>query len=136
MSRFTEFSSVSIPNKRNPLFNTTEDLCYEVGMEWSNNWIIVPTWFSTNFASLPWFMKVFFDPWDYRWILAAILHDFLFYKAVTLADYKYANQIFLEAMIVCGTPRYLACIFYLWVEIWKFQYYIKGKYFFKKDLNS
>lgn len=136
MSRFTEFSSVSIPNKKNPLFTLTEDLSYEVWIEWSNNWIVVPKWFSTNFASLPWFMKVFFDPWDYRWILAAILHDYLFSISYNLSDYKYANHIFLEAMVVCWTPRYLACIFYLWVEIGKFIYYIKGKRFSKKDLNS
>ena len=127
MSKFSSFSSVRIPTKEVHNFVLLDDLVYERWYEWSGDYIIVPDWFQTDFASIPSVFHIFFSPVDYRWILASILHDYLFSKAKTLRDYQDANDIFYEAMQVTGTPKRIAIIFYLAVSISKYGYFLKQR---------
>ncbi len=125
MSRFTEFTSVQIPNKSSQFFRTMDVLRYEKWYEWSGNFILVPAWFETNFASIPFFLQIFFSPTDYRWIIPSILHDYLFSKAKTLNDFSEANIHFSDACVACGTPTWIANVFYIGVTIWWIFYWIK-----------
>ncbi len=128
MSQFTSFSSVRIPTKESNLFTLLDDLTYEVGYEWSGEFITVHDWFQTNFASTPLIVKAFWNAWDYRWILWSVLHDYLFSKSKTLYDFQRANDIFYEAIQVTWTPRWIAIIFYLWVSVWKYYHYMKKRF--------
>lgn len=126
MSQFTSFISVRIPTKEVNKFVLLDDLVYERWYEWSGNYIVVKDWFETDFASIPIIFRIFFSPTDYRWILASILHDALFYKSKTLRDYQNANDVFYEAMQVTWTPKKIAIIFYIAVSIWWVYYWVKN----------
>lgn len=125
MSRFTDFKAVEIPNKKCSSFKTIDELVYYRQYEWSDMVITVPRWFETDFASLPWFLHAFFSPTDSRWILAGILHDYLWSNSITVKDYQDGNDIFFEAMVVCWTPKFIAIPFYLAVSVSKYFYFLK-----------
>ena len=127
MSQFTSFISVRIPSKKVNKFILLDELVYERGYEWSGEYIRVPDWFETDFASLPFIARAFFMQGDYRWILWSVIHDMLWDKANTLRDYQDANDIFYEAIQVTWTPKWLAIIFYLSVSFSKYFYYLKRK---------
>lgn len=127
MSQFTEFTSVRIPHKGCDQFELLDDLIYERWWEGSGDKVIVPNGFLTDFASFPRILRSFFNPYDPRWILPAIIHDYLWSEAKTLKEYQTANDIFHEAMEVCKTPRYLCNSFYLIVSVTKYFYFISHK---------
>lgn len=127
MSQFTSFSSFRVPTKEVNKFVLLDNLIYERWYEWSGNYITVPDWFRTDFASIPSIFHIFFSPTDYRWILASCLHDYLWSKAKTLQDYQEWNDIFYEAMQVTGTQKPIAILFYLAVSISKYGYFLKQK---------
>jgi len=123
MSRFTKFTSVTLPTLEDPLYRLTEDLVYERGYEGSWDFIIAPKGTETDFASLPFFVPFRRD--DARWINPSIIHDALFGKAKTITDLQDANDIFYEAMLVCKTPKWIAICFYLAVSLYKYYYFLK-----------
>lgn len=123
MSLFTEFTSVRLPDKDSTLFTLTEPLYYERGFKGSWKWIVVPKWFQTDFASIPWIMQVAWKPYDPRWVKSAIIHDYLWSIAYTLEDYQEANDIFFEAMWVEWTPYALRLSAYLSVSLSKYAYH-------------
>jgi len=124
MSQFTEFTSVQLPTKENPLYTLTEDLIYERYYKWSWLYIVVPIGTETNFASLPWICTLFWKKDDPRWIKSSILHDYLFSRSIKFNDYICANDIFYEAMLVEWTPRWIATLFYLAVSLSKYLYFL------------
>ena len=127
MSKFTSFISVIIPNKDCADFTLTEDLAYELSWEWSDKFIIVPSGFRTNFGSFPILLQIFFKPWDRRWILGTIVHDYLWTGRKTLKEYQYGSYILFESIQVTGTPKYLAKIIFLTVSITKYWYWMKER---------
>ena len=127
MSKFTSFVSVHIPNKYSEDFTLTEDLAYELFWEWSDKFMVVPWWFQTNFGSFPILLQIFFKPWDRRWILGTIIHDYLWTGRKTLKEYQYGSDVFFEAIQVTGTPKYLAHIMYLMVSLTKYGYWVKNE---------
>lgn len=127
MSQFTDFKSVLIPTWNSTLFEIWEDLVYERYYEWSWIYIVVPKWFKTDFASIPIILQILVKPYDPRWILWSIIHDYLFSKARTLKEFQDANDVFYEAIQVTGTPKYLAVMAYLWVSVSKYVYYFFAK---------
>lgn len=127
MSQFTSFISVRIPHKGCDRFQLLDDLIYERWWEWSGDKVIVPRGFLTDFASFPRILRSFFNPYDPRWILPAILHDYLWSIATTLKEYQTANDIFHEAMEVCKTPPFLQNVMYLTVSATKYFYYLLKK---------
>ena len=125
MSRFTNYQHLIPPHDNESLFTLAEPLEYERFFEWSGQFIVVPKWTKTNFASLPWILTLFIKPYDRRIALAAIVHDYLFTWKNTLKQYQEANDIFYEAMLVCWAPRYIAIPFYLAVTFSKYFYKLK-----------
>lgn len=123
MSRFTEFTSVRIPNKNCKYFELTDDLVYERWFEWSGIFTITPKGTKTDFASIPWILQFTYKPWDSRWNLWAIQHDWRWENATTLCEMQDANDEFYEAMQVTWTPKWLAIIAYVSVSISKYFYY-------------
>lgn len=106
-----------------------EPLEYRVGSAESDEQIIVPAGFETDFASIPWGLWNLFPPLG-PWARPAIIHDFLY---ATRGDGIYgtrqwitrgeaylreeADAIFLEAMEVVGVPAWRRAIMYRAVRI-------------------
>ena len=128
MSKFTHFSSVQLPAIWDPYYTLTEDLVYEIGCEWSGNFVITPAWTQTDFASLPFIMTLFWKKDDPRWIKSSIMHDGGWSKAKTLEEMQRANEIFYEAMQVEWSPRWIATCFFLAVTVSKYPYFLLNKY--------
>lgn len=89
------------------LWQLEHDLVYEVGDKGSGKVISVPVGFITDGASIPQFLWSILPTWG-TYSRAAVIHDFLYYclrKGVPhplAPDRKTADNIFLEAMAVCG----------------------------------
>lgn len=127
MSKFTNFTSVRLPTRKNPYYVLTDDLVYERYEKWSGLYIVAPKWTKTDFTSLPWIVTILWDRDDPRWIKSSILHDFLWSEAKTLTDYQLANEVFYEAMRVEWSPRWIASCFFLAVTLSKYVYWIAKK---------
>lgn len=125
MSKFTKFSSVELPTIDNPLYTLIDDLIYERYEKWSGVYIIAPKGTTTDFASIPWSMTLFWEKDDPRWIKSSILHDYLFREAETIQEYQDANDIFYEAMQVEWSPRWIAKWFAIALSISKYFYLLK-----------
>lgn len=125
MSNFTKFSSVELPTIENPLYTLTDDLVYERYEKWSWILIIAPKGSTTNFASIPWLCTILWNRDDPRWIKSSILHDYLWSKSKTLKEFQEWTEIYYEAMLVEGTPKYIANCFYTALYISKYFYYFR-----------
>lgn len=67
--------------------------------------IVVPAGFRTDFASVPWMFRRLF-PQDGPWTLAAVVHDY--FCEEKLRTSKVAAQVFREAMLDLGVPKWKA----------------------------
>ncbi|WP_235074247.1 DUF1353 domain-containing protein [Asticcacaulis sp. AC466] len=72
--------------------------------------IVVPKWYVTDFASVPWYGQSFIDPQGPT-ARAAIVHDWL-YTIGEPGKREEADAIFYRAMIKYGVPEYQARIAY------------------------
>jgi hypothetical protein len=80
---------------------------YRVGSAESDEVIVVPAGFITDFASVPKGLWNIFPPFG-EWAAAAVVHDYL-YKTQGLNgkyDRKQADKIFKEAMEVLEVPKW------------------------------
>ncbi|MBC6981719.1 DUF1353 domain-containing protein [Caulobacter sp. 17J80-11] len=89
---------------------------YRVGSKDSDEVIVVPVGFETDFASVPWGFRELF-PQLGPWARPAIIHDWL-YANRGLGRYSRADadRIFLEAMEVVGVPAWRRAPMYLAVR--------------------
>lgn len=92
---------------------------YHIGKRWSENVIIVPVGFVTDFASIPWLFWAFLPSWG-KYGKAAVIHDFLYqshnYPEMSHSR-KEADDIFYEAMLVEGTKHWKARVMYIGVRL-------------------
>ena len=93
MSRILHYPAVRQINSRE--WELLEPLEYHVGSPDSNDVILVPKGFPTDFASVPKIFWNIFPPYG-RWSPAAVIHDFIYTYAVY--PRKKCDLIFLEAM--------------------------------------
>jgi hypothetical protein len=77
--------------------------------------IVVPRWYVTDFASVPWYGQGFVDPQGPT-ARAAIVHDWL-YTIGEPGKREEADAIFLRAMLKYGVPPFQANIAYKAVRI-------------------
>jgi hypothetical protein len=77
--------------------------------------IVVPKWYVTDFASVPWYGQSFIDPQGPT-ARAAIIHDWL-YTIGEPGKRDVADGIFYRAMIKYGVPEYQARIAYNAVHV-------------------
>lgn len=83
--------------------------------------IIIPEGFVFDGASIPKWLRWKFDPFDERWIIAACIHDWLYYKR--LKPRKECDRILMEVMIKGGSPKMIAYEFYWAVRFWGESHY-------------
>lgn len=77
--------------------------------------IVVPRWYVTDFASVPWYGQGFVDPQGPT-ARAAIVHDWL-YTIGEPGKRQEADDIFLRAMLKYGVPPFQANVAYKAVRI-------------------
>ena len=77
--------------------------------------IVVPRWYVTDFASVPWYGQAFIDPQGPT-ARAAIVHDWL-YTIGEPGKRQEADDIFLRAMLKYGVPPFQANIAYKAVRL-------------------
>ena len=77
--------------------------------------IVVPRWYVTDFASVPWYGQAFVDPQGPT-ARAAIVHDWL-YTIGEPGKRAEADAIFLRAMLKYGVPSFQANIAYQAVRV-------------------
>lgn len=87
---------------------------YHVGSYPSDTVICVPTGTVTDLATVPRFLWALFPPHG-RWAKAAIIHDYLYERAI--GSKEYADRTFLEAMEVLGVSRFARTVMY-WAARW------------------
>jgi hypothetical protein len=85
---------------------------YHVGSYPSDDVIVVPAGFVTDFASVPWFGRWLFSPFD-RGAKAAVVHDWLIEQAIR--SRRDADVIFREALGVLGVAPWRAWI--MWAAV-------------------
>jgi len=76
MSRFTGPLAIREFNVDSDTWELLEDLVWEVGEEGSGQFVVVPTGFISDGASIPWPINIVMHRWG-RYRRAACLHDFL-----------------------------------------------------------
>ena len=93
MSRFTEFTGITLAPKKKNKWITTKDLYFEVGEKGSNEKIIVPKWFEFDGASIPRIFWSIYPPTEPSTILAVCIHDRLYHIKGRVLDYYMNNNI-------------------------------------------
>lgn len=90
-------------------FTLTEQFRYRIGSMESKIIITIPIGFSTDFASTPKFMHWLIPPTGI-YGKAAVLHDYLY--STGMYSRQQCDDIFLEAMLVLGVPKWKAYSMY------------------------
>lgn len=112
-----------------PMWQTLEQVCYYRTND-MREYIVVPEGFVSDLASVPKFLWWLFPPQgkgtkEGAYATSCLLHDYLcerFHKGLNTR--KYADEIFLEAMLSVGINKKLAKILYLAVRLFaKFKGY-------------
>lgn len=113
MSVFTKPLIVS-PQADGKTWRLVEAFFFDIGFEGSGETINVPADFITDFASVPRPLWWIIPQWG-SYGNAAVVHDFLYQTHIR--SRKCADEIFLEAMKVCGTSWLCRHIMFLAVRI-------------------
>jgi len=87
---------------------------YHVGTEDSDDRVVVPAGFQTDFASSPFIVWPLIPPWG-RYSKAATVHDFLYQRGTRTRGE--ADRIFLEAMCVLKVVTWQRYPMWLYVRI-------------------
>lgn len=104
LKEWTLMKVLGTPN----LFRVVEPFVWEV----DNQLILIPTWFETNFGSIPRILTFIFIPTKY---LVYILHDFLYtYHHMSRIN---ADRVMRLWILDEGGYRIEAYFIYLWVRI-------------------
>ncbi len=95
----SSFTDPLVVEKKNNKWRVARELVYYVGEEGSDDKIVVPKGFVTDFASVPRLFWAFIPP-DGSYTAAAVVHDYLYHTQER--SRKESDLIFLEAMEVLG----------------------------------
>ena len=86
-------------------FTLTEQFRYRIGSMESTEIITVPVGYTTDFASTPKVIQWLIPPTG-QYGKAAVIHDYLY--STGLYSREKADEIFYEAMLVLGVPKWKA----------------------------
>ena len=120
MSQFTKPLIVEVLTKNK--FKIVESFEYHIGKYPSDETVIVPIGFVTDFASVPRIFWTLVSPIDSH-AKAAVLHDFLY--NIGYKTRKECDEIFYESMKVLGVSKYKALIMFKAVRVFGFPFYKK-----------
>ena len=116
MSRFVGRLDITPIGKRR--WELLAGLAYHADDDW--HVIIAPRGFTTDFASIPRALWWLYPPYGDTWGMAAVIHDYL-YATQLLEEWqfprKWADQMFLEGMIVLGANWFRRTVMYQAVRL-------------------
>ena len=123
MSSFTRKLVVSLePNGKR--WKLEKEFSYYTDLLGERRTFTVPAGFETDFASIPKpLLALPFIRWRDKFNKAAVVHDWLYHTKEV--DRKTADQIFLEALLVLGIPRWKAYLFYAAVRLFGWTHWKK-----------
>lgn len=113
MSLFTKPLIVT-PYSDGKTWCLTTEFGYAIGSENSGKTVDVPRGFSTDFASVPFFLWFILPKWG-KYGNAAVIHDFLYYDQ-SISRHA-ADDIFAEAMTVLEVPFWKKFLLYAGVRL-------------------
>jgi hypothetical protein len=111
VSSFTEPLTVTKIGTRT--WQVEREFTYYIGQENSNNFIVVPKGFITDFASIPFIFWSILPP-DGEYTQAAVLHDYCCSHGWLKST---ADFIFYEAMGVLGVPSWKKSVMFFAVRL-------------------
>ncbi|RYD46005.1 MAG: DUF1353 domain-containing protein, partial [Verrucomicrobiaceae bacterium] len=117
MSSFTAQLTITEVALNWRVWRIEQDFTYEVGDKGSGKTITVPAGFQTDGASVPQILWAMFPAWG-SYSRAAVIHDLLCHLINTGRPHehaptrKIADEIFKEAMVVCGTGWFTRTILF------------------------
>tara|TARA_Y100000310_G_scaffold325691_2_gene389529 strand:- start:2007 stop:2372 length:366 start_codon:yes stop_codon:yes gene_type:complete len=115
MSSFTRSLMVTYLPEIN-MFRVERAFVYKVGFEFSNESVVVPEGFLTDFASVPWWAQWLISKTG-KYNQAAVLHDYMYDKLSWRYTKERADFIFYEAMKVLNVPVWRRELMFLGVQI-------------------
>ena len=90
-------------------------------------WIdmLIPKWAESDWSSLPFFLKAFYSPYNWIWIFAALVHDYIYrtqFLPKRIADLMFYYILRKTAWL------FIAQVFYQWVNyFWYIAWYNNSK---------
>lgn len=125
MSSFTaplDYKDTGKTFRGRPVYELTRAVTYCVGSLQDPFWTVTaPVGFQTDFASIPWPIKLVFKP-NGPYAQAAVIHDYLcvLYKTNrgTTFSRRVIDAIFFESMLVLKVNRVVASFLYYGVRIY------------------
>ncbi len=123
MSNFTDpvyFESTDIFINERRVYRLTRDLIWEIGFKGSNNKILIPLGFLTDFLSIPFPFTEFVNN-DGPYAAAGALHDFLYNRK--LFDRKECDQQLYDALIALKCRKIYAKLVWMTVRLFGAKYY-------------
>lgn len=102
MSQFTK-PLVVTPLADGNTWVLREQFAYYVGQNPSENLVVVPEGFVTDFATVPAILRWYVNNWGAHGN-AAVIHDWLYWEQTSRSGFnrEQADQIFLDGMVVLG----------------------------------
>lgn len=95
-----------------PQYKVTTPFTFDIGKGFYVN---IPVGFVSDLASIPWPARNWFRPSDKRWAQAAVVHDYC--CSNRLFSRSLCDHVFMEGMLVNGTPWYIAWSMYAFVKV-------------------
>lgn len=128
MSNFTNpvyFESTDIFVNGKRVYRLSRDLIWEIGFKGSNNKILIPLGFLTDFLSIPFPFTEFVNN-DGPYAAAGALHDHLYKEKIF--DRKKSDEQLYDALIALKCNKIIATLIWFSVRIFGNKYYGKVRY--------
>lgn len=113
MSSFTK--PLTVTKLKTGMWEVDREFWYYIGEEGSDEFVIIPRGFHTDFASVPRAFWMIIPP-DGKYSQAAVLHDYLYSCHGILPEVTYqrktCDKIFIEAMAVLEVPTWKRRVMY------------------------
>lgn len=130
MSNFTDpvyFESTDIFVNERRVYRLTRDLIWEIGFKGSNNKILIPLGFLTDFLSIPFPFTEFVNN-DGPYAAAGALHDFLY--SGKILERKECDRQLYDSLISLKCSKIKSVLIWSTVRLFGNKYY--GKYRYKE----
>ena len=104
--RYIQYNDIIITPRPNDTYKILKDFTYKD--------VTVPAGYHTNGADIPRFLWSFYPPNRSIYLPAVIVHDYLCDKK----EYKKADKIFKEMLIILGLNKFTVNFFYYGVRLY------------------
>jgi hypothetical protein len=116
------FKSIKLTPLLNGKWKLLKWVSYHIWYKESNNIVIVPAWFETDWASIPRILwTIIWNPFDTKFITRALIHDYIYVTCKRTR--KEADDVFLEILKNTWNSLIKSYIMYTRVRLfWKWEF--------------